>query len=234
MNAREALFTQMWNEGQPVKLIRSRLGLGSDNYVKMRERLGLPARHTVHKWEPEVRAEMERLWLSGVSASEVARLTPGATRSGVIGLMHRRGIKRGRASRPEKAVRAPRATTPRKAKPRVDRGPKTVSVKVVGVEGLEKHRAALHASGAAIAAAMAASPIPDDAIRLVDRRRSQCAWPLGQPDRPANQMCCGRVVPAEQNASVESYCNGHARRAVSSHCPRKSGEQYVKAMSRFS
>ena len=53
----------------------------------------------------------------------------------------------------------------------------------------------------------------DNAIRLLDRRFGQCAWPVGIPVRPAEQMVCGDAIyPEIENCS---YCLIHAKRAFS-------------------
>lgn len=60
-----------------------------------------------------------------------------------------------------------------------------------------------------------AAPENDDAILLTERRFGQCSWPVGEPDRPANQLCCGQPVPADANRGIPTYCSKHAARAIS-------------------
>lgn len=43
-----------------------------------------------------------------------------------------------------------------------------------------------------------------DAVPLMARKFGMCAWPVGVPDRPANQLCCGRGVIGDS-----SYCMKH-------------------------
>lgn len=59
-----------------------------------------------------------------------------------------------------------------------------------------------------------AAPANDDAILLINRGRFQCAWPVGEPARSAEQLCCGARVQFEGNAATESYCAKHALRAI--------------------
>lgn len=52
------------------------------------------------------------------------------------------------------------------------------------------------------------APAPADAIPLVGRRFGQCAWPVGTPDTPGEQLCCGHAV---QEGSRFQYCPAHMR-----------------------
>lgn len=49
-------------------------------------------------------------------------------------------------------------------------------------------------------------PAPADAIPLIGRPFGRCAWPVGTPDGPADQLCCGRPV---QDGSRFHYCETH-------------------------
>lgn len=60
-----------------------------------------------------------------------------------------------------------------------------------------------------------AAPANDDAILLINRRAFQCSWPVGEPARPADQLCCGQPVPEGANKAVPTYCVAHGARAVS-------------------
>jgi len=57
------------------------------------------------------------------------------------------------------------------------------------------------------------------AIPLMERRRFQCAWPVGEPERPAQQMCCGLPVQEGVGTALESYCATHQQRAASAYQP---------------
>lgn len=52
------------------------------------------------------------------------------------------------------------------------------------------------------------APAPAVAIPLVGRRFGQCAWPVGTPDTPGEQLCCGRAV---REGSRFHYCPAHMR-----------------------
>ncbi|WP_433950802.1 GcrA family cell cycle regulator [Brevundimonas bullata] len=91
-------------------------------------------------------------------------------------------------------------------------------IEVVNAAETEKRRAAQRAQGAKIAEQFAA-PANDTAIRLMERRRFQCAWPVGEPERPAQQMCCGLPVQEGVGTALESYCGTHQQRAASAYQP---------------
>lgn len=57
-------------------------------------------------------------------------------------------------------------------------------------------------------------PSPEDAIPLIARTFGQCSWPVGTPDRPAGQMCCGHKVPEGATGLRASYCAHHAKLAI--------------------
>lgn len=52
------------------------------------------------------------------------------------------------------------------------------------------------------------TPTPADAIPLVGRPFGRCAFPVGTPDAPADQLCCGHVV---REGSRFQYCEAHYR-----------------------
>ena len=51
----------------------------------------------------------------------------------------------------------------------------------------------------------------DNSVPLMERKFGQCAWPVGTPDRPRDQLVCG----ASTYEGVENcpYCVTHAKRA---------------------
>ncbi|MNR33603.1 GcrA cell cycle regulator [compost metagenome] len=93
-------------------------------------------------------------------------------------------------------------------------------VEVVSAAETEKRRAAQQAQGAKIVQQFAA-PANDTAILLMERRRFQCAWPVGEPERPAQQMCCGLPVQEGVGTALESYCGAHQQRAASAYQPMR-------------
>lgn len=191
--------------------------------------------HQMHRagWSEDRTKTLTKLWLEGASASQIAKdLAGGLTRAGVIGKVHRLGIAdRGKPSVPATStgdLRAPsvkrdlyaatnginaRGGRPPKPGPQNKPGAVFGAVEVCNAEETEKRRQAAQVQGEKIKAAFA-EPANDNAIRLIERGRFQCSWPVGEPDRPANQMCCGARVVDGANKSIETYCADHARKAV--------------------
>ncbi|MNY47127.1 hypothetical protein D3C86_1823700 [compost metagenome] len=92
------------------------------------------------------------------------------------------------------------------------------NIEVVNAAETEKRRTAQRAQGEKIIDGFAA-PANDTSIPLMERRRFQCAWPVGEPERPAQQMCCGLPVQEGVGTALESYCGAHQKRAASAYQP---------------
>lgn len=209
----EAEFARLWVAGTPVEQLEKHFRIGHATLVEKRQALGLLKR-VQGEWTPEREKLAFRFYISeGQSAAATARLIGGGlSRNAIIGVAHRRGWMRDarlKVSRPAATPRTPPRPGPQ-SKPAVAFG----KLEVHTGDELERRRVVTAATGQAIAARFAA-PANDDAIRLIDRRRFQCAWPVGVPDRPANQMCCGADVPEGGNPSVASYCPHHVGLALS-------------------
>jgi GcrA cell cycle regulator len=184
-------------------------------------------------WTDDRVALLRKRWAAGRSASEIAReLGGGVTRLGVIGKVHRLGLEgratpasfvsqngttyaRRQAIAPE-VRKAP--ANPRGRKP----GPHLKPAEVFGAgyvpsttsEEVRKRSEASAAAGRKLVSAFA-EPANDDAVLLINRRPFQCSWPVGDPVRPAAQLCCGQPVPEDANRAVPTYCAAHAARAIS-------------------
>lgn len=183
--------------------------------------------------------KLKKLWTEGKSGSEIAAILGGdLSRAAVIGKANRLGLAsrdtpvnfqtctkttyafRKLQAPPVIRDRQPGAVNARKGRP-PNPGPQNRPGAVFGkldpvvdLATADKKKAAFAAAGNKINARFDA-PANDDAIPLIDRRRFQCAWPVGAPARPADQLCCGQPVPADANVSVQSYCTRHAKVAVS-------------------
>jgi GcrA cell cycle regulator len=135
-------------------------------------------------WSEERTAVLKKLWLEGLSASQVARQLGGVSRSAVIGKVHRLGITAREAPvRTRSAsVRVPGRTTVRPqvvrtATPASPRAPIRVAVELSATSnilGLEVH---------------------------------SCRWPIGNPDQNDFGFC-GR-----EKLARGSYCDLHAQGA---------------------
>lgn len=174
---------------------------------------------------------LKKLWLEGKSGAEIASVLPGRTRCSVIAKVHRLGLA-GRGTPTNLAVRAPAAPEVKRdrsvgaivqnlaartpPKPGQQNRPAVAfgNIEVVNAEETEKRRTAQKVYGAKIIAAFQA-PANDTAIPLMERRRFQCAWPVGEPDRAADQMCCGLPTDPDAPKTTISYCPTHRARASS-------------------
>lgn len=183
-------------------------------------------------WTPTAEAEMKRLYVNeGKSASEVAKaLGGGCTRNAVIGKAHRLGWMKEHRQKPAAVgLKAPRvrrdrstgaivqniaARTPPKPGPQNKPAVAFGNIEVVNAAETEKRRTAHRAHGEKIIDGFAA-PANDTAIPLMERRRFQCAWPVGEPDRAADQMCCGLPTDPDAPKTTISYCPTHRARASS-------------------
>ncbi|HUZ11308.1 MAG TPA: GcrA family cell cycle regulator [Caulobacteraceae bacterium] len=140
-------------------------------------------------WTDERVEMLKKLWLDGLSASQIAKQLGGVTRNAVIGKVHRLGLS-GRAvpshpSRP--AFRAPRpprpvpapAPRPRALEPRTH-APAPRPVVLVDLPGT---------------------------ATVLTLGRHMCKWPIGDP-ASSDFAFCGRSAVEET-----PYCADHARLA---------------------
>lgn len=132
-------------------------------------------------WTDERVVTLKRLWLEGLSASQIQRQLGGVTRNAVIGKVHRLGLS-GRAtpSKPrQEAYKAPRPAVRRVAPPK----PATVTVLVPRprVYRVEEPGSAT--------------------VLTLDRH--MCKWPIGDPAMDGFTFC-GKQAEG-------SFCIDHAR-----------------------
>lgn len=221
----EIRFAELWNDGVKAEVIADEMNLALSTVHDWRVRLCLLPRSTSpRKYNDDQIALLKKLWCEeGLSSSEIAkRMGPGWSRNTVIGQATRRGFtKLGRqaASAPVKMVREPKA-------PKVKAAPKSLPPKpgqqgkvavVLGStfppcspEEADKKRAVFAAEGRTMIDRVA-EVANDNAIPLLSRRFGQCAWPVGAPGRPAEQMVCGADV--FEGIETCPYCFKHAQRA---------------------
>jgi len=139
-------------------------------------------------WTDERVEVLKRLWLEGLSASQIAKQLGGVTRNAVIGKVHRLGLS-GRAapSQPTRAAyRAPRPARPVMASPRRADAPRPEAT-----------------------ARTAPRPIPyieqPGTATVLTLGAHMCKWPIGDPST-ADFTFCGRRAGDEG-----PYCVEHAR-----------------------
>jgi len=161
-------------------------------------------------WTDDRVEVLKKLWLEGLSASQIAKQLGGVTRNAVIGKVHRLGLS-GRAapSQPARAVRAPRP-------------PRPVSQPVVRREP--------HAAGPAHPRPepprLYAPEAPGTATVLT-LGAHMCKWPIGDPSSDEFTFCGRRAEGA--------YCAEHSRVAFQppQNKKRASANELVRSLRRY-
>lgn len=158
-------------------------------------------------WTDERVATLKKLWLEGLSASQIAKQLGGVTRNAVIGKVHRLGLS-GRAapSQPSRPVfRAPRPR-PQISAPQPRREP------IVRPS------------------APPPSPILDlpGTATVLTLGAHMCKWPIGDPTTDEFSFC-GRRAGGEG-----PYCVEHARVAYQPQQKKKNGaNELARALRRY-
>ena len=144
---------------------------------------------TAGGWTDERVASLKKLWLDGLSASQIAKQLGGVTRNAVIGKVHRLGLS-GRATpaAPARPVfKAPRPARPVMAAPHTPRRPEQAPVHQQPVATLPMVR---EEPGSATVLTLGAH---------------MCKWPIGDPAADGFTFCGRRT------GEDGPYCNEHAR-----------------------
>jgi GcrA cell cycle regulator len=160
-------------------------------------------------WTDERVEVLKKLWLDGLSASQIAKQLGGVTRNAVIGKVHRLGLS-GRAapsqpSRPVfKAPRAPRPTpapAPRRVEPRVHE---------------PQPEPAFY-------------PEEPGSATVLTLGAHMCKWPIGDPASDSFTFC-GR-----RSEGDGPYCTHHARVAYQPQQARKrsSASELARSLRRY-
>jgi len=187
--------------------------------------------HMLQGWTEERVELLKKLWMEGLSASQIAGvLGEGVTRNAVIGKVHRLKLS-GRAKPASSAPRvrtAPRPAARRVASPSAGRslgGGGSSSGASLG--GLMKSRpmpsggggGAIHGATALkiseefeteayVAPAVQELYIPEDKrLSLLQLNEHTCKWPIGDPLQPDFYFCGGH------SDEGRPYCEFHSRRA---------------------
>lgn len=165
-------------------------------------------------WSADRVATLRRLWGEGKSASEIAKTLTGLSRSAVIGKVHRLGLSSadGGCKRSTSSHLNQRPARPRPDKMAQPSRPVTVMVKPGAPPASSKP--GVYISGGSVHDRAPSEPLPalrelqvcTTARPWLTRKRNECAWPVGEPDRGANQLsCCG---PTMEGAT---YCAPHLK-----------------------
>jgi len=167
-------------------------------------------------WTDERVELLKKLWMEGLSASQIAaELGDGVTRNAVIGKVHRLKL----------SARAKPTNTATRTRPAQRAAPRRVSTgsSSAGM-GMHKPRASIMRTQTIGATALAASPeveaevyvapqvqelfIPEDKrLSLLQLNEHTCKWPIGDPLSKDFYFC------GQQSNEGIPYCEFHARRA---------------------
>ena len=140
-------------------------------------------------WTDERVETLKKLWLDGLSASQIAKQLGGVTRNAVIGKVHRLGLS-GRAtpSQPQRtAFKAPRAPRP-------------------AIAAAPAPRRAIEPALPAHLPAPALAPEEPGTATVLTLGAHMCKWPIGDPASDGFTFC-GRRSEREGGP----YCSEHAR-----------------------
>jgi GcrA cell cycle regulator len=161
-------------------------------------------------WTDERVTVLKKLWLEGLSASQIAKQLGGVTRNAVIGKVHRLGLS-GRAAPSQPSRPAYRPQRPRPAAP-------------VQVSAPAPRRAE------PVMRAQVPAPMPDlpGTATVLTLGAHMCKWPIGDPSG-GDFSFCGRRTQAEG-----PYCVEHARVAYQPPQKKKGGaNELVRSLRRY-
>ena len=150
-------------------------------------------------WTDERVEALKKLWLDGLSASQIAKQLGGVTRNAVIGKVHRLGLS-GRAA-PSQPAR-PAFKAPRPARPVATQTPRRVEVQTAQplTSAPQPPVVYLEEPGSATVLTLGAH---------------MCKWPIGDPSTE-DFTFCGR-----RTGQDGPYCTEHARLAYQPQQARK-------------
>jgi GcrA cell cycle regulator len=165
-------------------------------------------------WTDERVEVLKRLWLEGLSASQIAKQLGGVTRNAVIGKVHRLGLS-GRAtpSQPTRpAFRSPRPPRPITA-------------------SQASHRRVVERPEAPARAVVRPVPYIEEpgTATVLTLGAHMCKWPIGDPSS-AGFTFCGR-----RSSGEGPYCIEHARLAYQPPQARKraSASELARSLRRY-
>lgn len=177
-------------------------------------------------WNDDAREEVFRLWREGLSASQIARRIPGGySRNAIIGVVHRGGLTRTRAT-----ASAPQRVREGLALPNRAPAVKRDRTQTNGVQQrvAAKKREPKQPAGVFVwaekprsdcgpprgsAKVDAFAPLPgQEPVTLLARAWNQCAWPVGGD--LADILFCGADVPEGPGLT---FCPAHRQRARNKH-----------------
>ncbi len=192
----------------------------------------LEAANAEDGWTRRRVAVLTKLWEAGYSASQVATLLGGVTRSAVLGKAHRLGLAGRDQAAPPRQVAPELTKAAPAAKPTAAalRAPPTKEDPHVTRVTAAKLQAAVDAPPPA---PLPQEPVQDtarvDLVALLDLKPHQCRWPIGTPGQPGFGFC-GCPMGAR-----EPYCPDHATKAWTGLPPKapRSGNELMRSLRKF-
>lgn len=173
---------------------------------------------TVTGWTDDRVSTLKKLWLDGLSASQIAKQLGGVTRNAVIGKVHRLGLS-GRAS-PSQPAR-PAFKAPRPPRPAIQTQPAPRRVEIIQPQPVQ---------------AVAPQPLavhrheePGSATVLT-LGAHMCKWPIGDPATEGFSFCGRRT------GEDGPYCSEHARIAYQPQqkkARRSDGSELARSLRRY-
>ncbi|MHC5654458.1 GcrA family cell cycle regulator [Stappia sp.] len=156
-------------------------------------------------WTSERVDLLKKLWLEGLSASQIAAELGGVTRNAVIGKVHRLGLS-GRAKAPTNAAKPSRKTTQPTAGAETAQAPETNAgaPQTIGATALKMAPSPAPAPQQKPVAELV--PIAKRATILTLTERT-CKWPIGDPTKDDFYFCGNNSNPGVP------YCPYHCRMA---------------------
>jgi len=155
-------------------------------------------------WTEERVELLRKLWLEGLSASQIAAQMGGVSRNAVIGKVHRLKLSnRGRATAPARQKKSTQSTSGAKAAARVTQM-RTVAT-TVGATALQvQFEAEPVARQMPRVIENLAMPISRE-LKLVELTERTCKWPSGDPLTEDFSFC------GNDSKENSPYCSYHAR-----------------------
>ncbi len=175
---------------------------------------------TVNGWTEDRVATLKKLWLDGLSASQIAKQLGGVTRNAVIGKVHRLGLS-GRAAPSQPARPAFKPSRPARPVMQAPMPPRRAEV------------------AAPVQQPMAAAPPPPaptfrheepGSATVLTLGAHMCKWPIGDPATDGFSFC-GRRTGDEG-----PYCVEHARVAYQPQqkkARRSDGSELARSLRRY-
>ena len=185
-------------------------------------------------WTDERVSNLKKLWMDGLSASQIAKQLGGVTRNAVIGKVHRLGLS-GRAapsqpSRPTYRAARPRPTQAPSAPRRIEPAPRAV----VASQPTPPAPRRIEPAPRAVAAVQPAPPPARPAVldlpgtaTVLTLGAHMCKWPIGDPSSDAFSFC-GR-----RSDEGQPYCVEHSRVAYQPAQKKNGGKELARSLRRY-